>query len=104
MGIALRRGRVFTDRDGFPGQAAAIINERFASKYWPGEDAIGKRLRVSIDPGPGEQPVEQPWLTVVGVAPDIRQRPPSEPEIQPLVYIPYRQAPPQRYIIVLARS
>ena len=107
MGIPLRRGRAFTDRDGLPGQTTAIVNERFVAKHWPGEDPIGKRLRLWIDPdGPGgKDPVEPPWLTVVGVAPDVRQKFPSQqPEIGPLVYISYREAHPQRYIVVLARS
>jgi putative ABC transport system permease protein len=56
---------------------------------------------------PGDQPKENPWLIVVGVAPNVGQRSsrtPNKPQIDPLVYIPYRQAPPQRYLVVLAHS
>ncbi|MBI4478973.1 MAG: ABC transporter permease [Acidobacteria bacterium] len=107
LGISLLRGRRFTEQDGQPGQTTAIINQRFANKYWAGENPIGKRLRMWTTPDPQATgpPPEPAWLTVVGVVPDVRQKFPSQqPEIGPVVYIPYREAPPQRYIVVLARS
>jgi putative ABC transport system permease protein len=99
LGMPLLRGRSFTGRDGLPGQAAAIVNQRFANKYWPGADPLGKRLRILWPAEKGEEG----WLTVVGVAPDVHYREPSQ-EIGPLVYLPYRQAPPQRYLVLLARG
>ncbi|HKE26358.1 MAG TPA: ABC transporter permease, partial [Bryobacteraceae bacterium] len=62
--IRLRRGRVFTEQDGLAGPGVVIVNESFAAKYWPGQDPLGKRLRRVDAPGP------QPWLTIVGLAPD----------------------------------
>jgi predicted permease len=104
LGISLLRGRVFEERDGFPGQTVAIVNQRFAAKYWPGQDAIGKRIRLMPQsPDPAENAKEHPWLTIVGVAPDVQQKWPTEP-MGPLVYIPYRQAPPQRGMVVMART
>jgi len=107
LGVPLRRGRAFTARDGLPGQTSAIINERFAAKYWPGENPIGKRLRLLIpkDDMRMEPQAEWPWLTVVGVAPDMHHRHPSQqPEIAPLVYVPFEVAPPQRYMVMMARN
>jgi putative ABC transport system permease protein len=108
LNVSLLRGRIFTEHDGMPGQESAIVNERFVSKYWPGENPIGKRLRMFLPPEPqaAGPPPEPPWLTVVGVSPDVRQKWPGQEqlEIGPIVYIPYRQAPPQRYIAVMAQS
>jgi predicted permease len=62
LGVDLVRGRGFTgaDRPGAP--LVAVVNESFARRFWPGADALGKRISVS---GP-----EGPFLEVVGVARD----------------------------------
>src|SRR5262249_4705121 len=65
LGVKLLRGRDFQAWDGRNGGEVAIVNERFAAKYWPGEDPIGKRLRL------GDK--KAPWLSVIGVTPDVFQ-------------------------------
>jgi putative ABC transport system permease protein len=85
-GVSLVRGRLFDDSDGTPARASVIVNQRFAAKYWPGEDPLGKKLRLIRD-------AEQPWLTVIGVCPDILQNDPSKVERDPIIYLPYRQDP-----------
>lgn len=64
LGLALIRGREFTeqDRDGAPG--VVVVNETFARRFWPGQDPLGKRISVT---GP-----EGEYLTVVGIARDVR--------------------------------
>lgn len=86
--MPLIRGRAFHDKDGLPGGEVAIVNQRFATKHWPGQDPVGKRLRLIR-----EGVAAQPWLNVIGIAPDIRQNNPSRPELDPVVYIPYPQDP-----------
>jgi hypothetical protein len=55
-----------TQRNGFDCcVSVAIVNQRFGSRFWPGESAVGKRLRLF------EGPTPQPWLTVVGVVSNI---------------------------------
>ncbi len=67
MGIPLLRGREFDEHDdGVNKDQVAIINDRFARKFWPNEDPIGKRIKI----GP---PENNPWLTIVGVVKDIHQ-------------------------------
>jgi putative ABC transport system permease protein len=67
MGIPLLRGRDFDERDdGVNKDRVVIINDRFARKFWPGDDPIGKRIKI----GP---PDNNPWLTIVGVVQDIHQ-------------------------------
>src|SRR5262249_10492940 len=67
MGIPLIGGRTFTDRDlGDTAPPVAIVSAAFARKYWPGENAVGKRLRFEAND-------TEPWFTTVGVINDVRQ-------------------------------
>ena len=67
MGIPLQRGRFFEARDTPDTPPVILINRRLAEHYWPGQDAVGKRLKI----GPLDSP--NPWLTVAGVVGDVRQ-------------------------------
>jgi putative ABC transport system permease protein len=86
-GAAVFSGREFSDADGASGVPVAIVNQRFAGKFWPGEDALRKRLRFFNGSTPG------PWLTVVGVVSNIIQNDAARQEFDPLIYLPYRQQP-----------
>ena len=79
MGIPLIAGRDFTAADRDPAPTPIIVNAEFARRYWPGEDAVGRRLRF-------DDSVDE-WLTVVGIAANSRNRGLAE-EPQPLMYIP----------------
>ena len=59
MGIAFRRGRTFSEDEVWQGRPVIIVNEAFAHRFFPGEDAIGKRIKVG-DRNP-------PYSTIVGV-------------------------------------
>ncbi len=83
MQVSPRRGRRFNESDEVNGATTAIVNESFAAKFWPGEDPLAKRLRLVN----GRTP--QPWLTVVGVIPDIHQSWDNWLERDPLIYVPY---------------
>jgi putative ABC transport system permease protein len=65
MGIPLRRGRDFDARDDGSGPFVVIVSDSLARLLWPGKDPLGRRIKV----GP---PEAEPWLTVVGVAADVR--------------------------------
>lgn len=97
LGATLGRGRVFTEADGPFSMPVVVVNERFASTSWPGEDPVGKRLRFVTGPVP------EPWLTVVGVVSNIVQDDPTAQRFDPLVYRPLRQQPATS-MFVLART
>ena len=96
LGASVLSGREFTDFDGASSAPAAIVNERFARTFWPGEDPLGQRLRLFEDQTPG------PWLTVVGVVSNIVQDV-TRQKTDPLVYVPYTQrAVKDMWVIVRA--
>jgi predicted permease len=88
LDVRLLQGREFNARDGHPGSAAAIVNERFAERYFSQGDAIGRLIRVTAPNAPTDG---VPWLTVVGVASNIRQRNLADPD--PVVYVPLASSP-----------
>ena len=66
MGIRLVKGRTFEQTD-IGGAPVAMINETLAQRFFPDRDPIGGRVK----PGFGDQ---LPWLTIVGVLKDVKQR------------------------------
>jgi len=82
MGVRLIEGRYFDDRDGDGAPLTGIVNQSTARTYWPGESAIGHRVK------PGFQ---GDWRTVIGVVDDVKNGGLDKPTGTEL-YIPYRQA------------
>jgi predicted permease len=102
--LRVSRGRGFTGSDGAAGSEIAIVNEPFAAKYWPGEDPVGKRIRLGQDFERGTDDPNLPWLTIVGVSPPVfQQSNQNDLRVQPTVYVPFRQEPTIAFT-VLARS
>lgn len=67
MRIPTLRGRAFDRQDTVEKPAVVVVNRRLANQFWPGQDAVGKRVKV----GPADSP--NPWATVIGVVGDVRQ-------------------------------
>jgi putative ABC transport system permease protein len=88
LGIRLRSGRVFTEAEDAAPRNVVIVNARLAGAFWPGQDAVGKRLRWG-----GEGPQNRnPWLTIVGVVDDVADGPIGvEPYLH--AYEPFVQFP-----------
>ena len=84
--LSLRRGRAFNDADSQTGAGVAIVNEELARLHWPGQDPLGKRLRIE---GAGNDP---PWRTIVGVAGNVLTQGVDE-GVHAEIYIPYQQFP-----------
>ncbi len=82
MRIPVQRGRAFTVSDRETNAPVAIVSDVMARQYWPGEDPIGRRLRIK----------NGPWLTVVGICGDIIQDWFDQRNV-PTMYRPMAQAP-----------
>jgi len=82
LGIPVLRGRGFTEADRADAPSVVVISQSAARHYWPGQDPIGKRLRMGAD-------LER-TVTVIGVVPDTRYR--DLREARPSVYFPLRQS------------
>jgi putative ABC transport system permease protein len=85
LGLALREGRGFEERDDEGSLPVAVVNETMARSFWPGESPLGRRFKVGLPDSP------QPWLTVVGVVADVRQMASDEP-VKAEMYVPIAQA------------
>ena len=86
MGTAVRRGREFDRHDDTAHPSVAIVSEAFARKYWPGQDAVGKRISFLAD--------SMYLTTVVGVVADVRHNPNvGRALLAPVVYVAAAQGP-----------
>ncbi len=94
MGIPVLRGRGFRPSDAAGAPRVAVVNEQLANHYWPGVDAVGKRIRLDGANGP---PVE-----IVGVAQTIKYGDGPTGPID-FVYVPLAQHPVAR-MVLLVRS
>jgi len=89
MGLRMTRGRWIADNE-----PAVVLNERLARRDFPGQDPIGRRIR--LDEG-------GPFLTIVGVAADLRfSRLDAVPE--PEIYVPYSQSDDMFGVVALVRT
>ncbi|HVN77905.1 MAG TPA: ABC transporter permease, partial [Terriglobia bacterium] len=66
MGMSLLKGRFFEDSDRHTTPLVAIINETMARNFWPGEDPLGKQMRI------GQPEMGLPWFRIVGVVHDAK--------------------------------
>jgi putative ABC transport system permease protein len=83
LNTRLLKGRDFTARDAQGQLEVAIINERMARRYWPDEDPLGKRIRITG---------ADSWRTIVGVVGDAHSAR-LEVEPRPEMFYPMSQAP-----------
>jgi putative ABC transport system permease protein len=89
IGVSLVRGRAFTSEDGGSGRQVAIVNQRLAAVYFAGQNPVGRVIRLSQSTARSEN---AEWLTIVGLAPNVRQRNNNqEREPDAVAYIPHRQ-------------
>jgi len=82
MEIPLLRGRGFTERDDQRAPKVAIVNQTFSRRFFPNDDALGKRVREGSD--------KDPELEIVGVVADTKYNS-QRNDIEPLLYTPWRQ-------------
>lgn len=94
LGVPLLKGRFFTpaDKEGAP--KVILINQACARKYWPGEDAIGKRITFA------DKPKDEDWMTIVGIVGDVKDTPTSI-GAEPGFWWPHGQQPFNEMILTV---
>jgi predicted permease len=85
LGTPLLAGRFFTEADKKDAPQAVIVNRAMATKYWPHENVLGKRMTFS------DTPKESDWITIVGVVGDVKDQP-NSPAAEPAFWFPVLQA------------
>jgi predicted permease len=86
VGIPLVRGRFFSAGDDMKAPSAMIVNRSMARRYWPNEDALGKRITFD------DHPKEKDWITIVGIVGDVKDKPDS-PAAELALWWPIEQTP-----------
>ena len=97
MSMRMVAGRAFTEDDRAGTEPVAVVSQGFVRRFWPGENPLGRRVKVDVPMwrgGPAPR-----WLTVVGVVADVRFSPARDP--MPTVYQAHAQVPSRSLILVL---
>jgi predicted permease len=84
IGIPIVAGRPFNDHDTESSQRVVVISQTLARRFWPNQDAVGRRLKPGFS--------NDVWCTVVGVVGDVRQFDLKDQSALAL-YLPYPQSP-----------
>jgi putative ABC transport system permease protein len=92
VGVTPRSGRFFDSTDTSATMNVAVVDEKIASRYWPDQNVLGKRIRFN----PSEN---GPWLTVVGVASHASNGPYGSDA--GVIYRPLRQAVPNEFRLLV---
>jgi putative ABC transport system permease protein len=86
MSLPLLEGRVFSENDQLGGQAVAVVSQSLARRFWPGESAIGRAVRLRVDGG------EPRTHAIVGVVGDSKHNA-LEEQSKEKIYVAFRQHP-----------
>ncbi len=92
LGVRLHAGRFFSPTDRADSPKVVIVNQALAVKYWPGEEAVGKQVKVFDH-----------WRTVVGVVGDLSQEGQGLAP-KPEIFLPYSQHPSRSAYLVIRTS
>ena len=82
LSVPLLRGRDFNERDTEGAPPVAVVSRATAERYWPGQDAVGRRFAYS-GIGPGSTPK---WIEIVGIVGDVKHRT-LEGAAKPAIYV-----------------
>lgn len=93
-GIPILKGRAFTEQDMKGAAPVAIISETMAHRFFGGEDPLGRRIRR------GDSEDNKPWLTIIGIAGDVRRYGLAE-RLRPEIYYPFQQQPQAAMALVV---
>ena len=94
LSIPLKAGRFFNDQDTEGASRVAIVSESAARRYWPGENPVGRQIRVHVN-----EPSKQP-RDIVGVVGDVRTRG-MDADPVPVIYTPHTQYGPESMTMIV---
>lgn len=92
--LPVREGRSFTDRDGKEAPLVVIISRSLANQYFPGENPVGKHIRIGLPS------MNSPWMTIAGIVADVR-RDPFDKFYRPALYRPYQQRASRSFDVLI---
>lgn len=98
LGVGLLDGRTFGTADQAGAPAVAVVNQVFATRFGAERDVVGRRFRLASN-----NPTASPWITVVGVVPDLGSMKAGEASRGPVIYRPLAQAD-DRAMTILVRG
>ncbi len=90
MGMTMRRGRMFVEREATP---SVVVNETFVRKFFPREDPLGRRVQLGGEAG-------DPWFTIIGVVADAKARG-ARQAAKVETFIPYWQLVEPGTVVIL---
>src|SRR2546430_12708821 len=99
MGIPVRQGRIFDERDQLNSAPVVIVNERFAQKYFPGQNVIGKRIQPGFSADDNGEKIRE-IVGLVGNVKHLSLRNEDSPEI----YLAEMQMPARAISVVIRTS
>jgi putative ABC transport system permease protein len=94
LAIPIRAGRVFNSADRADALPVAVVSSSAARRLWPGQNAVGGRLKVT------SAELGTSWLTVVGIVGDVKHFF-LDSEVRPVIYVPYQQQPVRSLNLVM---
>lgn len=101
LGIRLLQGRTFDHRDTATSQKVAVVSSKFAGRYWPGKDPLGRKFIY----GAAADAKPEDWITVVGVvAPTLQGDFHAESANTPQAYLPFTQQEGGRFMTVFTKT
>lgn len=93
LGLPLLAGRDLAHADTADRPLVALVSREFVRRYWPGQDAIGRRIALGAEAEPA-------WIQVVGVVGDVRNSD-VDADLLPQVYVPLAQRPRRAMALVV---
>ncbi len=99
LGLTMLHGREFSAGGLNASESEAVVNERLAKQFFANRDPIGQRIGLTDAGNPAAGPR---LLTIVGVAPDVRQRPTIDPD--PVAYLSFDAAPSATAVVLVHGS
>jgi putative ABC transport system permease protein len=95
MRVPVKAGRSFNENEIAPESTAVVVSERVVTRFWPGQDPIGKRIKQ------GGLTNKSPWLSIVGVVGEMKYRGlPDNPTPDPDLYFPFIDRAQQVSLVV----